>query len=218
VLLLAAAVLVAVTTSPKVPASARCPQAPFTAPQVTGPSPAGLTCPALEVSGRADRANPELDPSFDVSIAPSRFPSSAPAAPEGLLQGFDSQGRLLFVQQMSAGGEFHTFVPVSEATARALARIRLTFGSAVAERSALPHGEPSAETVSVDDSHVVLAWSANLFPAVRVREYANGPLVAVGSGSTSYTEITIATNSALLFVDFSDGVHSYARSIRVWGR
>jgi hypothetical protein len=119
---------------------------------------------------------------------------------------------------MSAGGDFHTFVPVSEATARALVKIRLIFAIASTERSASLHGAPTIEAISVDDAHVLVAWSANLFPQIRVREYANGPIIATGDGSTSYTEITVPTNASTLVVDFSDGVHSYTRSFHVWSR
>jgi hypothetical protein len=218
VLLLAAALLVAAAPQSKVPASAHCPQAPYTAPQVAGPVPAGLTCTALEVSGNADRTNPSLDPAYVVSIAPSRFPAVAPSVPEGALQGLDAQGRLLFNQTMTAGGDFHTFVPVSEATARAIVKIRLIVGNASVDRSSSMHGAPTVELISVDDAHVVVAWSANLFPQIRVREYPNGPIIATGNGETSYTEITVPTGSSSLFIDFSDGVHSYTRVVRVWGR
>jgi len=218
VLLLAAALSVAAVTSPKLPASARCPQAPYAAPQVTGTPPAGFTCSALELSGLADRTNPALEPAFEVAIAPNRFPATAPATPNALLQGFDTQGHLLFAQPLSADGAFHTYVPVSDATARALSRIRLTVGSAIAEQATASHGEPSMEALSVDDTHVLLAWSGTAFPAIRVREYPNGPLIVSGLGTTSYSEITISTSARVLYVDFSDGVHSYARTIRIWNR
>ena len=217
-LLLAAALLVAAAPQSKVPPAAHCPQAPYTAPQVSGPAPAGLTCLALEVSGNADRTNPSIDPGYVVSIAPARFPAVAPAVPEGALQGLDAQGRLLFNQTMSAGGDFHTFVPVSDATARALVKIRLIVGNASVDRNASLHGAPTAELISVDDAHVVVAWSANLFPQIRVREYPNGPIIATGNGETSYTEITVPTSAPLLVIDFSDGIHSYTRAVRVWGR
>jgi hypothetical protein len=218
VLLLAAVLLAAAAPQSKVAPAARCPQAPYTAPQVSGPAPAGLTCSALEVSGSADRTNPSLDPAYVVSVAPTRFPAVAPTVPDGALQGFDAQGHLLFNQTMSAGGDFHTFVPVSEATARALVKIRLIVANASTDRNASLHGAPTVEAISVDDAHVVVAWSANLFPQIRVREYPNGPIIATGDGTTSYTEITVPTNAATLVIDFSDGVHSYTRSFHIWNR
>lgn len=216
-LLLAAVTVAALSVQPK-SAAARCPQVPFSTPVVASGVPAGLTCPALEISGRADRVNPALDPAFDASVAPSRFPASAPVAPEGVLQGLDAQGRVIFAQTMNAGGDFHTFVPLPEAVARELVRLRLTIGSAVVERSAAMHGEPSVETISVDDSHVLLAWNGSLFPGLRVHESPGGPLVAVASGTSTFDQVTITTSSGRLTLDFSDGVRSVTRTVRVFGR
>ena len=206
-LLIAAVTFAALSASPKSPAAAlHCPQAPFAVPATAAPP--GLTCPALEVSGRADRSDPSLDPAFDTAIVPSRFPASAPGAPEGVLQGLDAQGRVIFAQVMGVGGEFHTFVPLPDNVARQLARIRLTVGTSVVERSPVMHGDPSIETISVDDSHVLLAWNGKYFPAIRVRESPNGPLIAVASGSSTYDEVTAATSASVLTIDFSDGVRS----------
>ncbi len=218
-LLLAAVTFAALSAQTKLPAStARCPQVPFSAPAVASAVPAGLTCPALEVSGRADRTNPSLDPAFDVSVVPSRFPANAPAAPEGVLQGLDAQGRVIFAQTMTAGGDFHTFVPLPEAIARELSRLRLTIGTAVTERSAAMHGAPSVETISVDESHVLLAWNGSLFPGLRVHESPGGPLVAVASGTSTFDQITVTTSSPRLTLDFSDGVRSITRTVAVFGR
>ena len=71
---------------------------------------------------------------------------------------------MIFAQTMTAGGDFHTFVPLPEAIAREFVAPALTIGTAVSERSAAMHGEPSVETISVDDSHVLLAWNGSLFP------------------------------------------------------
>jgi hypothetical protein len=213
------AVLAAALNGPKLSAAAaHCPQTPFAAAPIAGPIPANLTCAALEISGRIDRTSPTLDPAFEVAVAPSRLPANAPIAPDALIQGFDSQGRQLFAQPINASGDFHTYVALGAEATRDLARLRLTVGNAVVERVAAMHGEPAIEAVSVDDSRVLLAWNGTLFPALRVHESANGPLIGVGKGASTYDEITVATTSSRLTLEFSDGIHTYTRTIQVFGR
>jgi hypothetical protein len=219
VLFVAAMTFAALGASPKL-AATRCPQAPFAAPAVAGPAPAGLTCPALEISGSVDRNDgASLDPSFDVSVAPSRFPANPPTATDAVLQGYSAEGRQLFIMPIEAGGQFHTYVPLADGVRAEVARIRLTVGGSYVDRIAAVRGiEPTVEAISVDDSRAIIAWNGLHFPGIRVRESPNGPLVAEGVGNTSYDQLTVTSRASLLLIDFSDGVHSVTRPVSVFGR
>lgn len=215
--LLAAVTFVAFAQT-KLASTARCPQAPYAA-AAPGSSGAGaVRCPALEVTGRIDRAAPVLDPAFDVAVSVVEFAQSAPAAPNALLTGYAADGRQLFAVPLAAAGQFRMLVPLAPAVLNELSRLRLASGGSFVERTAYPHGEPAVEVISVDDAHVLIAWNGQHFPGLNVREYGSGALIGAGSGESTYEQLTVSSTAPQLVLEFSDGVHSFSRTVHVFGR
>jgi hypothetical protein len=176
--------------------------------------PGSRTCPALEVSGHIDAAGVALDPAFDVDVPPSQL------APQGrgdaFLAGYAADGRTLFVQSLSATGPFHVYVPLSRALGQSVQRLRLVSGSAAAEIVATTHHEAVAETLSLDPAHYLISWDAHEFPSVRVTAQNADPLLL--TGTSTMEQHTLDSTARTVVVEFSDGVRSSVRTIRIFGR
>ena len=193
------------------PGTASCPASPETATYVSS----ARACPALEVSGSADRTGVALDPAYDVSVNPGAFARPAAGA---VVSGYAADGRLLFALPIAANGAFHVYVPLAPAALQALARITVATSAARAERIATPPIEPSAEIISLDESRAIVAWNAHAFPAIRVRETPERPPIAAGSGTSTYEQMSVDTRARRISVDFSDGVRSTTRTYAIFGR
>ncbi len=202
------------TPKPALSSSLRgiCPAAPGVA--MTLPLP--RSCPALEVSGRADAAGIALDPAFDVDVAPGQFASAGRG--DAVLEGYGADGRQIFAQPFTAGGPFHLYVPLSRSREQSLQRLRIVAEGTSAELAATQHGDPEAETLSVDNAHVLIAWDARAFPGLRVAPATGSAPVLVTRGSSTYEQRTFETTARSIVIDFSDGVRSTTRIMRVFGR
>jgi hypothetical protein len=194
------------------PASeATCPTAPA-ATFVT----AAHACPAIEISGSADADGVALDPAFDVSVAPAQL--TRPGDGGALLSGFSSDGRTLFTLPVAANGAFHLYVPLGVTAQEALTRLTLAYGRNTTQREASEGREQSAEIIPTDESNVIVAWNAALYPAIRVAEKPDGVVVGSGSGTSTFEQLPVETRARVLYIVFSDGVRSFARSIAIFGR
>lgn len=174
------------------------------------------SCPALEVSGSIDADGVTLDPVFTTMVSPSELMRFGHG--DAMLSGFAADGRPIFVQPLVSGGPFHVYIPLEQPSEEALARLTLSFNGVVVERVAKPFVEPHAEAVSVDDGNVLFVWDAQRFPAIRISAVPLGPPIATGNGSSTFEELNVATTARRLFVEFSDGVRTYARIYNVFGR
>lgn len=203
---------VAVAPGPvQAPHAAICPSVPAL-PFVAG----AQSCPGLEISGRVDGSGVVLDPAFQVVVAAAQF--SRPGRADAVLSGYGADGRSIFAFTFEANGPFHLYVPLAPAAAQSLARLHLSTAVGSSEQVPVSHGEPDAEVIAVDDAHVLFAWNARTFPAIRISNAPGTPPVAVGTGSSTYQEMTFASGARRLVVDFSDGIHSATRTFRVFGR
>jgi hypothetical protein len=194
------------------PGTATCPATPDVG-FVSG----AITCPALEVSGFADATGASLDPAFDVSIAPAELARPLPSA-GALLAGFAADGRRLFALPIAANGAFHLYVPLATAAEQNLARLEVTTAGARAERVASSPAEATAEIISLDEAKAIVAWNARAFPSIHVMESGGRAPIAVGSGSSTYEQMSVDTRSRTVYVEFSDGVHSTTREFTIFGR
>jgi hypothetical protein len=194
------------------PGTATCPATPDAA-FVSG----AITCPALEVSGFADATGASLDPAFDVSIAPAELARPMPTA-GALLAGYAADGRRLFALPIAANGAFHLYVPLATAAEQNLARIEVTTAGARAERVASSPAEATAEIISLDEAKAIVAWNARAFPSIRVKENSERTPIAVGSGSSTYEQMSVDTRARIVYIEFSDGVHSTTRALTIFGR
>jgi len=193
------------------PSEATCPTAPVKT-FVT----AARACPAVEISGSADAGSVSLDPAFDVSVAPAQL--ARPGDGGALLSGFASDGRTLFTLPVATNGAFHLYVPLTGASQDALTRLTLAYGRNSTQRDASDGREQSAEIIPTDESNVIVAWNAALYPAIRVAEKPDGALIGTGSGTSTFEQLPIETRARVLYIVFSDGVRSFARSIAIFGR
>ena len=173
-------------------------------------------CPAVEISGSADADGVSLDPAFDVSVAPAQL--TRPGDGGALLSGFSSDGRTLFTLPVATNGAFHLYVPLAAVTQATLTRLTLAYGRNSTERAASEGREQSAEIIPTDESNVIVAWNAALYPAIRVAEKPGGATIAAGSGTSTFEQLPVETRARILYIDFSDGVRSFARSISIFGR
>jgi hypothetical protein len=194
------------------PAGATCPASPDSA-FVAG----ATTCPALEVSGFAGASGASLDPAFDVSIPPAQFARPAQTA-GAFLAGYAADGRRLFTLPIDANGAFHLYVPLATATERSLARIEVTTAVAHAERNANAPADAAAEIISLDEGRAIVAWNARVFPSIRIKESPERNPIAVGSGSSTYEQMSVDTHARIVYIEFSDGVHSTTRAFTIFGR
>jgi hypothetical protein len=194
------------------PASATCPATPEAA-FVTG----ATTCPALEVSGFAGATGVSLDPAFDVAVAPTEFVRPAQSA-GAFLSGYAADGRRLFALPIAANGAFHLYVPLAVAAEQSLARIEISTVGAHAERRANAPADAVAEIISLDEGKAIVAWNARAFPSIRVKESPERTAIAVGSGTSTYEQMSVDTRSRLVYIEFSDGVHSTTRAFAIFGR
>ena len=193
------------------PSHAACPATPFETLATTA-----RTCAALEVSGRIEGATVELDPAFNVRVAPAQFarPEPGPA----VLTGYAADGRSLFAFGFSASGPFRLDVPLSQQLTDALVRLTLTANGITAERVAVPHDVPTAEAITTDEGHVLFAWDARAFPAIRVSLGPEDPPIAFVQGNETFQQIGIRSGARLFVVSFSDGVRSVVRTVKIFGR
>jgi hypothetical protein len=214
--MLALATLVAVlATTPK----------PAFSPAIRPPCPSGLeitlsatarACPALEVSGKIDSGGAEIQPAFTAMVDPSDLAHFGRG--DAILTGLSADGRAIFVLPVQSGEAFHYFIPLAPQAAAALARLTLVSGSVSAERAVVPHGEPNAEVVSVDDGQLLIAWDAHAFPSIRISTSPGGPPIAFGTGTSTFEQLTVATPARRIYIEYSDGVHSFKRAYNVFGR
>jgi hypothetical protein len=179
-------------------------------------APNARNCAALEVSGRIDAASVTLDPAFDVHVPATELtrPVSGPAA----LVGYGADGRELFSFPFIADGGFKIDIALASPLASALTRLVLSANGQAAQQSAAPSDIPSAEAIATDDANVVLAWNARSFPALRVAADLQGPPFAYATGNGTFEQIAIHTSARRLVVSFSDGIHSFDRTLSVVGR
>jgi hypothetical protein len=194
------------------PDAATCPATPETA-FVAG----ATTCPALEVSGFAGGTGVSLDPAFDVSIAPAELARPTQNA-SAVLAGYAADGRRLFILPIAGNGAFHLYVPLAPAAQQILARIEVSTSGARAERIASAPADAVAEIISLDEGKAIVAWNARAFPSIRIKERTERPAIAVGSGSSTYEQMSVDTRARLVFIEFSDGVHSTTRAFAIFGR
>jgi hypothetical protein len=172
-------------------------------------------CPALEISGRVG-AIPSLDPVFNVEADTNALLRTERGT--ATLVGSTIDGRVLFTMPIDETGPFHVFVPLAPSAARTLARLRLITPVGVVDRLATLHNEPTAEAVSTGETTAILAWNARSFPAVRVATIPGGPFIAYGTGSGTYEQLDIHTDTNAVIVEFSDGLRSTTRVVRLFGR
>ena len=194
------------------PIAATCPATPEGA-FVGG----ATTCPALELSGVADATGASLDPAFDVSVPPAELVRPTPTA-GGFLAGYAADGRRLFVLPIAANGAFHLYVPLATAAQQSLARLEVTTAGARAERVASAPAEATAEIISLDETKAIVAWNARAFPSIRVKESPERNAIAIGSGSSTYEQMSVDTRARIVYVEFSDGVRSTTRAFTIFGR
>ena len=194
------------------PIAATCPATPEGA-FVGG----ATTCPALELSGVANATGASLDPAFDVSVPPAELVRPTPTA-GGFLAGYAADGRRLFVLPIAANGAFHLYVPLATAAQQSLARLEVTTAGARAERVASAPAEATAEIISLDETKAIVAWNARAFPSIRVKESPERNAIAIGSGSSTYEQMSVDTRARIVYVEFSDGVRSTTRAFTIFGR
>jgi hypothetical protein len=194
------------------PIAATCPVSPEGA-FVAG----ATTCPALEVSGFADATAASLDPAFDVSIPPVQFARPVQSA-GALLAGYAADGRRLFTLPIVANGAFHLYVPLATTAQQTLARIEVTTPSARAARVAGVPADATAEIISLDEGKAIVAWNARAFPSIRVKESPERNAIAVGSGSSTYEQMSVDTRARIVYIEFSDGVRSTTHAFAIFGR
>ena len=192
-------------------ARAQCPATPLAAIEVSAQD-----CAALEVSGRIDAAGPSLDPAFDVHVPAAELTRPVPGS--AALIGYGADGRTIFSFPFSAAGAFKLEVALASPLASALTRLVLTADGQSTERTAVSSDIPSGEAVATDDTTVVLAWNARSVPALRVATALGGGFVGYASGSGTFEQAAIRTSARRLIVSFSDGIHSFDRSLTVIGR
>ena len=190
---------------------ATCPSGPVAT--VTSTS---HTCPALEVSGTVETSAATLDPAFDVLVAPSVL--SRLGTGDALLTGYAADGSAVFSFPIQANGAFHAYVPLAPQLAQSVVRLRLATSAARVEVATTAHREAAGEAIATDDSHLVFAWDAHSFPAVRIAADPSGEPFAFGNGKSTFEQLTINSTARRLLVEFSDGVHSQTRVIPVVGR
>jgi len=192
-------------------AAASCPEGPTAIIATTV-----AFCPAVEVSGNIGPSNVTLDPAFDLLTRPAQL-SRPEIGGNATLAAYNAEGQLLFSLPFSARGTYRLDVPLGAAAAQSIRRLRVVSGSASAERTAIVHAEPNAETIATDDRNVVFAWNAHVFPAVRISTDID-PETTYAAGAGTYEQLTLATAARRLSVDFSDGVRSTKRTFVVFGR
>lgn len=188
-----------------------CPAGPDTSVVATA-----RTCSALDVSGQIDANGAEIEPAFTTSVDPSELARFGQG--DALLSGYGADGRAIFVLPVQTNGPFHFFIPLAPQAIAALTRLTLVSGTASAERIAIAHGEPNPEVVSVDDGQLLIAWDAHAFPAIRVSTAAGAPPIASGDGTSTFEQLTISTPARRVYLQFSDGIHTFARMVNVFGR
>jgi len=190
---------------------ATCPASP-----VATISSSERTCPALEVSGTVETSAATLDPSFDVAVPPSQL--SRLGTGDAVLTGYAADGTPVFSFPIQANGAFHAYVPLAPSLAQSVVRLRLATAAASVEVATTSHREAAGEAVATDDSHLVFAWDAHSFPAVRIAAAPSGEPFAFGNGKATFEQLTLNSTARRLLVEFSDGVHSQIRVIPVFGR
>jgi hypothetical protein len=192
-------------------AQAQCPATPLAAIETSAQN-----CAALEVSGRIDATGATLDPAFDVHVPAAELTRPVPGS--AALVGYGADGRALFSFPFIAAGAFKIHVALASPLASALTRLVLTANGQSVERTAVSGDVPSAEAVATDDTTVVLAWNARSFPALRVATASQGALVGYATGSGTFEQTSFRTSARRLTVSFSDGIHSFDRTLSVMGR
>jgi hypothetical protein len=185
-------------------------------------------CDVLEVTGRIDSTAVTLDPAFN-DRAPAREMSRPEPGP-ATLAAYDKSGAVIFTFPFVAEGPFRLVIPVAPGYAGQIARLTLSANGATFDReSTEAHGVPfdvtaiplsgaTAEAVEADEGHIVFAWDAHEYPAVRIANAADGAPIATVSGAQTFEQIYISTRAVRLVVSFSDGVHSVMRTVEVTGR
>ena len=158
---------------------------------------------------------PLLEPVFDIDAPPESLTRIGVGS--ALLVGSAGDGRLLFAVALDVSGAFHVDLPLSPEAEIALVRLRLITSAGTVERTGDAHGAPKAEAIATNDTSGVLAWNARAFPAVRV-SVARGPVVAYGTGTSTYEQIDVPTDVRRIVVEFSDGLHSTTRTLQIFGR
>jgi hypothetical protein len=174
------------------------------------------TCSALDVSGQIDANGAEIEPAFTTSVDPSELAHFGQG--DAMLSGYGADGRAIFILPVQTNGPFHFFIPLAPQAIAALTRLTLVSASASAERVAIPHGDPNPEVVSVDDGQLLIAWDAHAFPAVRISTSPDAAPIASGDGTSTFEQVTVATPARRVFLQFSDGIHTFARMVNVFGR
>jgi hypothetical protein len=178
---------------------------------------AARRCPAVEISGRADATGLSLDPAFDVEIDPEAL--ARPVEGGALLTAFASDGRTIFALPIAASGAFHLYVPLATSAMDAIDRISLTNGDASVSRTrSASLQKTTAELISTDDDHVIVAWDARAFPAIRVKESPDRAPVGTGNGTSTFEQLTVNTRAHRLYIEFSDGVRSFTEAYAIFGR
>jgi hypothetical protein len=179
---------------------------------------------ALEVSGIVDDAAPEIDAAFDIPLdiasgtplAPMASPGPRPVA--AYLRGFGADGRTLFSVPLYESGSFRALIALEPTALDGLTRLELIGPRGIATRTAGSLARADLEVISVDPEHVLVKWNARAVPVLRIRESARGPIVAVGAGDTTFSQISLATTATDLAIELSDGLHSATRVVHVFGR
>jgi hypothetical protein len=174
------------------------------------------TCPALDISGQIDANGAEIEPAFTTSVDPSELARFGQG--DAVLSGFGADGHTIFVLPVQTNGPFHFFIPLAPQAIAALTRLTLVSSSASAERVAAPHGDPNPEVVSVDDGQLLIAWDAHAFPAIRISTAPGAPPIASEDGTSTFEQVTVASPARRLYLEFSDGIHTFARTVNVFGR
>ena len=150
-------------------------------------------------------------------VPPAELVRPTPTA-GGFLAGYAADGRRLFVLPIAANGAFHLYVPLATAAQQSLARLEVTTAGARAERVANAPAEATAEIISLDETKAIVAWNARAFPSIRVKESPERNAIAIGSGSSTYEQMSVDTRARIVYVEFSDGVRSTTRAFTIFGR
>jgi len=185
-------------------------------PEISATATTARSCSALDISGQIDANGAEIEPAFTTTVDPSQLARFGQG--DALLSGFGADGHTIFVLPVRTDGPFHFFVPLAPQAIAALTRLTLVSAGASAERAAVPHGEPNPEVISVDDGQILIAWNAHAFPSIRISTSPGAPPIASGDGTSTYEQLTIATPAPRLYLQFSDGIHTFARTVNVFGR
>jgi hypothetical protein len=185
-------------------------------------------CDVLEVTGQIDASSLSLDPAFN-DRAPERE-MARPAAGSATLVAYDKSGGVIFTFPFAADGPFRLVLPLAPAYGAQIARLTLSANGATYDRdgtgasevpfdhTAVPLSGATAEAVETDEGHIVFAWDAREYPAVRIANARGGAPIATVSGSQTFEQIYIDTKATRLLVSFSDGVHSVTRTVEITGR